>query len=58
MLLRGLTKIDVDELAQDAEKCDICEIKHATSDVTQMGAGASSSTGTPPSTDNDQAKKN
>lgn len=57
MLLRSLTKIDVDELAQGAEKYDICKIKHATSDGLQMGTGASSSAGTPSSTNDDQAKK-
>lgn len=40
--IRCLTKVEVEELPQDAKECDICKVKYSTSGGLQMGTGASS----------------
>lgn len=49
--VRCLTKVEVEELPQDAKECDICKVNFSTSRGPQMGTGASS--GVIPSTSQD-----
>lgn len=40
--VRCLTKVEVEELPQDAKECDVCKVKYSISGGPQMGTGASS----------------
>lgn len=40
--IRCLTKVDIEELPQDAKECDICKVEYSAFDGPQMGTGVSS----------------